>query len=686
MEANLQCPLDPFVMGPLEKKMNLARVLEIENHVSSSSCHHPPLKDIVLHGNLDGSTPLLLACEQGDLNAVRHIVDVWGADVRDAGNFYHALPRKSYFYPDREKVRGATPIFVAALNDHIDIVRYLIGKNADVNAITSGYYQIYGTLYEDVSPLQVALKKRKQREEMSFQEFHMEKNVIARLLLEAGANPSALDSDGNPLWYKRGVYSIIELIRHGINLDLRSTKGDTILHAWITLASLNLDIIDKKKLFVDGVDLLLARGIDLTAQNKKGFTPILAAADQLKSPSGTLLCILDVLLKNDGIDATEKIDAMELAGARLLLALKPGRAFHYWKKALRLREKENINKILLQARGQVAEWETSQQLEEVIQDKSVHWIQAMLAGLRIHASNGLEAVVAFMDDLPFMSGIGYYAHLDVRKVKKAATMTQILDFCLEILGVFLLFDPYDLKLSDYRYAITRELTEKLLEPFFSTLGKSNLLLNVESEKIKLFLQLIVAGDPDGMSIRFEHDYQFFGMLADVPDLLLDEDIRKYLSASARQYEGALLSKAYDYEDWETLRFLLHLRADPDATVTEWVGHGNKLLHLAAGGMALTGDELEEGRFVKPAHLLFVYGAQPHLKNDEGKTAVDIWIQKNCGVEGMQSPKWKNRPYWCRNTIPKLGCLVAKTIHTNGIPYSRRPGDLPVELLTFLDNN
>jgi len=69
MEANLQCPLDPFVMDQLEDKMNLARVLEIESHISSSSCIHPPLKDIVLHGTLDGSTPLLVACQEGHLDS-----------------------------------------------------------------------------------------------------------------------------------------------------------------------------------------------------------------------------------------------------------------------------------------------------------------------------------------------------------------------------------------------------------------------------------------------------------------------------------------------------------------------------------------------------------------------------------------------------------------------------------------
>jgi len=676
-------------MDPLEEKMDFADSQDTESHSSSSSCFDPHLEDMVLNGKLDRSTALLLACEEGHLDVVQRIVEVCGADVRAAANFYFS----------GEEIEGATPIFVAALKRHDDIVRYLISRNVDVNAITSTKAFIptekfpmrclrYCPIYEGVSPLEAALEES---DEQSFDDPMVEKNVTFRLLLEAGANPSTLKVDGNPMWYGCDVYSVIELIKHDINLDLRSTTGDTILHDWINSASLNLDIIDKEKFFVDGVYLLLAYGIDLTARNNKGFTPIVAAAAELKGPSETLFGVLDLLLKKDEIDASEKIDAMELAGARLLLASEPEKASHYWKKALDLRRREGRKKIPLQTSGQAIEWETLQQLEDVIQDKSMHWIQAALAGLRIYASKGLEAVLAFLDDLTYLPFI--------REEEEAAKMTQISNFCLEILGVFLRFDPYLCKLLGYKARVIEKLTNKLLAPFYSSLRNYDPLLNFEREKINLFLQLNFARDPDELFAPFHHDFKFFRMLAGVPDLLQRQDIREYLSELVRQdgqhRGGILLFEAYDNRDWKTLRFLLHLRADPNTTMIAWGSWPrNKLLHLAAEEqehpMVLTG-ELEREQIslemeCTPAHLFFDYGAQPHLKNDEGKTAVDIWIEKNCGVEGVQSPKWKNRPYWCRNSVPKLGCLAAKTIHTNGIPYSRRPGDLPVKLLHLLDNH
>ena len=104
------------------------RILEeIEKHVTSSQCYHPPLKDLILHGPLDGTTPLLLACFFGDLDFVKHIVENWHADTEAAAVYYskpHDLCRK---------IGVATPIFVAAQNRHYAIVKYLVGKGANVN-------------------------------------------------------------------------------------------------------------------------------------------------------------------------------------------------------------------------------------------------------------------------------------------------------------------------------------------------------------------------------------------------------------------------------------------------------------------------------------------------------------------------------------------------------------------------
>ena len=75
MEASrIHCPFKPLTSISWMPRMRLCQVIEIEKHSSTSSCHHPPLKDVVFHGAMDGTTPLLLACSHGDLDAVKHIV------------------------------------------------------------------------------------------------------------------------------------------------------------------------------------------------------------------------------------------------------------------------------------------------------------------------------------------------------------------------------------------------------------------------------------------------------------------------------------------------------------------------------------------------------------------------------------------------------------------------------------
>ena len=62
---------------------------KIEEHVSTCHCfNRAPLKDLVLWGPLDGTTPLVLACHHGDLEMVMYLVGKWGVCVNDTGVYY----------------------------------------------------------------------------------------------------------------------------------------------------------------------------------------------------------------------------------------------------------------------------------------------------------------------------------------------------------------------------------------------------------------------------------------------------------------------------------------------------------------------------------------------------------------------------------------------------------------------
>ncbi len=226
--TDIQCPLvvlldsDSFIKST--KPMGLHHIKEIEDHISKGSCPHPPLKDFVIKGSgVAGTTPLLLACNYGELDSVKHIVESWGVDVRTS-----AL---GYAYPSdrcagREYIiREATPLFMAAFNGHTAIVRYLLDKGADVSAKTA-YRK-----YEDVTPFHAAVLRNNIRIKRSIcdpdSEIWKESSTIVRILLEAGANPSALATNGSPIWTMPlcGFEAITHLINYGMALDQRTNEG-----------------------------------------------------------------------------------------------------------------------------------------------------------------------------------------------------------------------------------------------------------------------------------------------------------------------------------------------------------------------------------------------------------------------------------------------------------------------------
>jgi len=78
-------------------------------------------------------------------------------------------------------------------------------------------------------------------------------------------------------------------------------------------------------------------------------------------------------------------------------------------------------------------------------------------------------------------------------------------------------------------------------------------------------------------------------------------------------------------------------------------------------------------------LLLDFGAQLSRRNVDGKTAVDLLIQKN-GRKNQDDDdreiiEWKV-PDWC-SELPTLKCLSARVIRCNKIPHLRLPALIPI---------
>jgi len=354
-----RCPLDPATF--ISKKWTLEEVIEIENHVhTASSCPHgphPSLQDLVVTGleEHERSTPLLMACLHGDLEAVKRIAEVWGEDL-NALNVYRM---------SGTLVDNVAPLFVAASKSYSNIVRYLLANGAHVSSRTYAAKKEYCGLM----PLHAAV---------FFGGDHGDMQISTiRCLLEHGADPSALSNKGWPIWlsYTPDGQIITLLVQWGLNLSQRSPeRGLTPLHLWARQFN-----AQNEDMSLDVVKMLLGKGADVKARDYYGFSVILTAAhgNHKLLPN---FPVLNFLLERDDIGRTDKIDALELAGALILTSDDNHEQFplalHYWSRALALRaEGRPIYKTPIKSKNnQLSEWSTTEDLVQIEQDPSLREI------------------------------------------------------------------------------------------------------------------------------------------------------------------------------------------------------------------------------------------------------------------------------------------------------------------------
>lgn len=695
MAAQQKCPLDPKI---LDKgfKMGLRRVKAIETHVTAAgNCAHPPLKELVLQGLLKDSTPLLFACAQGNLVVVKRIVERWEVDLNAVATYYHLLDDEAGPYHRWEYgIKGATLLFVAALNGHDHIVRYLIAKGADVSAqIPDENSWKYGGMTALHAALSIV------EEDMSIRltgPFREKKTAIVRLLLESGADPSVVPKSKFPIWMTNlcdsNTTAITALINSGMSLEQRNPyHGYTVLHHWAgNPLGILLESRTEEQSPLAVVKLLVEKGANLMALNNNGFTPILKAAHEfLAHSSRENYSILEYLLERDEIDRKEKIEAMELVGAVILSDKANAHlfetAFDYWRRALQLRQMEAegsgpLLKIPMKRKsGLTGEWVSSVELEYVVQHRSEYRLQSFLTRLRIYSSRSFRAVLDFIDE---------FFDYEVPALKRKRKFADLLNMLLATLEMIVSFQPGQEDRTCWM--ASSRIIEQIVK-ILSSLEIGNPILNTET--IKHSLELIFSVEQihlldstyrGRIESQMRMLIQLVTMLSGNPEMINEEN------------EGLLIEllrlKRITYNGHN----LIHLACSNPLTTPATVGlllksgidvnagdsHGNGPLHLY---LAEFNPGL--GRDYSIIRLLLDSGAHLDRVNKRGKTAVDLWTEYN---ERMKSFRWEipgvpqldRLPDWCYENVPKLQCLSSRIIRAHKIHYTEET--LPFFLHKFVE--
>jgi len=653
--------------------LKLHHLKEIEDHVATSNCPHPPLKFLKIDDDRHpGTTPLILACQLGELDAVKRIVEFWGVDVCVSAKYFFNLNLTT---KPHDAIESATPLFVAAHHGHIQIVRYLLDKGADVSAKTSnqafleydGLSPLYGAVWDSplMNPVQVPIAQLRR-----------ERSAIVRCLLEFDPNPAAdsfISSGGRPIWLNKlcGADSLIELINHGLDLKLRNPPtGETLLHS--VSATISSYFAGDDSLVI--VKLLVKKGADLLTRDNLGFTPILRAAN-FAYYERTNFAILDYLLGLDGIDQMDKIDALELAGATILSKPKYAQLFpkaiDYWRRAHHLREMEkestgsSAEKSLGPKKGGTMEWTTLSQLEHVIQHPEEYKLQSLLVRLRILSGRSWEAVYHLLDLCGKRRSIAFADRVDILLAMLNTICRFHLTSEIEIrsLAVYFVNKLISNLLAESSRILLKDFSNAALLPF-----------NTFETSLDLILLSMNQSQPDYFNkIYLWELFNLLAMMFELPGMLSEDRNRDSTIQLLRDrlgscHLGILLIEAFEnvwlgfYSD--VTRLILEAGADPNVVVDE---DGNAPLHLAA---RFYDQVLSEAA----CSLLVDFGAHVDRVSKDGKTAKDIWIETR-NRNGAETG-WDALPDWCR-TVPNLLCLASRVLRLHKIPYT--DGKTPASL-------
>ncbi|CAF0712636.1 unnamed protein product [Brachionus calyciflorus] len=240
------------------------------------------------HQNQSGISALMLASEQGFFECVRNLCE-GSADVELAPSGKTALSMN---------LSGQTPLFCAAKEGHLEIVKYLLDRGANPNATNHygvsvlwipcqrGLDKIVELLLDRGADPEIA-PSGPEAEERSisgwtplYAAIKSRQYQVVKLLLTHGANPNAVTSLGSTPFLLASEIGDLEVIKcfveHGADLDYSPSGKEAD----------DLNITGQTALFMatlkeqnDVVQYLIEKGSQVNVKNRYGVSPLLLCAE-----------------------------------------------------------------------------------------------------------------------------------------------------------------------------------------------------------------------------------------------------------------------------------------------------------------------------------------------------------------------------------------------------------------------
>jgi len=428
---------------------------------------------------MDIARQLLENCRTGKLVGVKIIIGGLGTDVNTTAAY-------RFVSDDREISIEASPLFVAAGNCNLEIAKYLIRKGANVNSRVNFHISVYSRKYAGMSPLHAAVCLRPDKN-------WIQKRAMIELLMSSGADASALTANGSSMWMlcHRANIERRLLVDFAVSLTQQfPTKNCAALHHFASSHGYAASAFAKDT-SLPIVELLLAKGADPKALDSCGLTPLNVAAIgwPFGPHRGPNEPVLSYLIKRNDTSLLEKINALELAGAMLILErqseISIPQALGYWDEAQDLRDSAHgsIRKLQLEVSSIVpwraVEWTTRDELRE-LQHRPLaeQMIQALLVGRRILSSVSSRPLVHHL--------LTRFVLTLFNRLLTGNRYTELLDICWIMLEGARGHDPGD---SEELWTMIASVTYSLVTALRKLKNQHNPILNLETLKISMELVL-----------------------------------------------------------------------------------------------------------------------------------------------------------------------------------------------------